>query len=379
MRILCLADIHIGAIKDCQYVYNTIVGIIDKELLLNKTDAVVILGDYFDRLFKGNEEYVGLAINVMSALVRACQKNHTKIRLVYGTESHECEQYHLFNYHLTSNKVDMKLITTCTEEELFPGCNVLYLPEEYISDKEEFYKDTLYSGKQYQYIFGHGIIEDGMPAVVSYGKINKAEKQVPRFKSGELAQCSKLTCYGHYHIHTDMDGNVHYIGSLFRYAFGEEKPKGYGVIVDDELQFVENDKAYIYKTYEFDKTSTIYNSNDDLVKEINDIKKENEDIFLGNKTGMIRIIFHPDSNADPAFKENVRSMLFKDKFIKPTIKDYNEALIEDVEDDVDDEYSFILSNTIPITDKIYRYINKKYENILTLEDIINYINEPLKI
>ena len=101
MRMLLIADLHVGSIKDNDYVYRVITDIIEKEVIFTKTDAVVILGDYFDRLFKVNEEYVSCAINIMSFLIRACSRSGTKIRIVYGTESHEMNQYKLFNYNFT--------------------------------------------------------------------------------------------------------------------------------------------------------------------------------------------------------------------------------------------------------------------------------------
>lgn len=380
MRILLLADIHIGCIKDIPYFYNVMTDIIEKEIVFAKTDAVVILGDYFDRLFKVNEEYVSLTINTMSYLVRACSKNKTKIRIVYGTESHEMDQYKLFNYHFTSKKVDIKLFTTAEEEELFPGVNVLYLPEEYISDKHEFYKDTLYSGKQYKYIFGHGVIEDGMPAAVSFGhSANNTEKQVPRFKSGELSAASEVAVFGHYHVHTTMEGNVHYVGSLFRHSFGEEEPKGYGIITDDQFSFVENKEAYIYKTYEFDSTSSVYNNPDDLIREIEAIKNENPELFKGVHYGRIRIIYHPPEDCDISFKDTLKSVLFNDKIISPLIKEENTRIIEDAKDEVEDEYEFVLDNSMKITDKIHTFITKQYDEPMSLEELLSYINDPLTV
>ena len=71
-----------------------------------------------------------------------------------------------------------------------------------------------------------------------------------------------------------MGNNVYYLGSLFRDSFGEEIPKGYGIIEDDKFRFIENDKAYVYKTYEFNPESSIYQSSDDIIREIDKIKKE---------------------------------------------------------------------------------------------------------
>lgn len=380
MRLLLLADMHIGSIKDTIYYYNVVTDIIEKEVELNKTDAVIILGDYFDRLFRANEDYVSLAINIMSYLVRACAKNHTKIRLIYGTESHEMNQYKLFNHHFSSKKVDIKLITTCVEEELFPNVNVLYLPEEYIDDKHDFYKDTLYK-KKYDYIFGHGNIVEGMPSNMAFHTATKKtnEKQVPRFNKGELMNASKLCVFGHVHTFKNLDNRVYYLGSLFRNSFGEEDPKGYGIIDNDKLTFIENNEAYLYKTYEFNPIDDVYKSNDDMIAAINTIKKENEEIFNGEKYGKIRIIFNTSSDTDPTFYDNVKNILSNDKLISPLIKESNQELIEEAKADVDDEYEFVLDNSLNIINKIHMFISKINDNVISLDDLNNYIKNPLEI
>lgn len=381
MRLLLFADMHIGSIKDTIYYYNVVSDIIEKEIEFKKTDAIIILGDYFDRLFRANEEYVSLAIDVMSYLVRACSKNHTKIRLIYGTESHEMNQYKLFNHHFSSKKIDMKLITTCTEEELFPNINVLYVPEEYVNDKHEFYQNTLYS-KKYDYIFGHGNIVEGMPMNMAFHTASKKslEKQVPRFNKGEMINASKLCVFGHIHTFKNLDNRVYYLGSLFRNSFGEEEAKGYGIIEDDKFSFIENTEAYVYKTYEFNADSNIYESNENIVNAINDIKKENESIFNGEKVGKIRIVFNTPNNLDPSFGINIKDILSNDKLISPLIKESNQEIIDDAKAEIADEYEFILDNSMNIIDKIHTFITKINDtDIIPLDELTNYIKNPLEI
>ena len=377
MRILLLADIHIGKIPDTVYVYNVITDIIEKEIEHTKTDALVILGDYFNRLFRVNEEFVSLAINTMSYIVRACAKNKTKIRIVYGTESHEMNQYRLFNHHFTSHKVDMKLFTTCTEEELFPNVHVLYVPEEYVTDKHEFYKDTLYS-KKYSYIFGHGNIVEGLSQnmAIHIATAKSLEKQVPRFHSDELSSACDVCAFGHYHVHTSVAENVFYVGSLFRSAFGEEEPKGYGIIEDKSFNFVENEEAYLYKTYQIDDG---FESNDDVLKRIDEIKRDNEEIFNGEKVGKIRLIFNVPENTEPTLRESIQTLLFNDKIISPIIRETSHKVVADESSAVADEYEFILDNSLKITEKIHRFIARMYEEPIAYTDIVKYINEPLKI
>lgn len=374
MRILLLADIHIGNIKDISYVYNVMRNIVDKEIMFQKTDLVVILGDYFDRLFKVNEEYVSLAINVMSYIIRACSKSKTKIRIVYGTESHEMNQYKLFNYHITSNDIDMKIIDTVTEEEIFPNVNVLYVPEEYMFDKHDHYKDTLYSGKEYDFIFGHGIIVDGMPKNISYDTASKnEEKQVPIFKSGEFSGITKVTAFGHYHVRNDID-NVHYIGSLFRSSFGEEDPKGYGIIEDGEYKFIENKEAYTYKTYEFNETSKVFYDSNKLIEEINKIKEENKNLFDGIDIGKIKIKFKAPLNLDPSFRENLKGLVFEDKLIIPIIKETSDELLEEVKDEIEDEWDFVIDPSLPNIDKFYQSMIKTYDNPMSMETLKKYLD-----
>lgn len=380
MRTLLLADMHIGAIKDTAYYYNAMTNIIDNELIFKRSDMVVILGDYFDRLFKVNEEYVSLAVNIMSYLVRACMKSDTKIRIVYGTESHEMNQYKIFNHFLSSPNIGMKLFTTCTEETI-DGKSILYVPEEYIANKLEFYKDTIYSGKQYDYIFGHGVITDGMPAIIGRTRESdniNTENKVPHFNAGELSKAGKIVVFGHYHIAWDNE-NVYYLGSLFRSAFGEEEPKRYGIIEDDKISFVMNDAAYDYITYEFNEEDKVYESSDNIMKTITEIKEKNNAIFTGEKYGKIRMIFHLPENVDQSFRENLKTLIFNDKMIVPLLKEKVPETISDDQEEIKTEYDFILDPSMKIADKIYNYILKTYESSMSIKDIEKYISEPLSI
>lgn len=376
MRILLIGDIHIGSIKDTQYVYNVMTNIIDKEIIFNKTDLVCILGDYFDRLFKANEEYISLSINIMSYLVDACISRNVKIRYVYGTESHDNNQYRLFNYFFKMKNLDIKLFKTVSEE-VINGKHILYIPEEYMFDKHKFYKKYLYSDKTYDYIFGHGVIVEAFPTAVqvSTSASNGKEKSVPRFKSGELGRVCKLCVFNHFHVYTQMD-NVYYLGSLFRNSFGEEKPKGYGIIEDDKLIFVENKRAYIYKTYTFDENSSIYNSNDNIIKEINKIKSENKEIFTNHTFGKIRLKLKIPMNVYSSFKDDLISIINEDRVFSVIFEDTNDIVTEEDETS-NDEYDFLLDNNIQIHEKIHSYINKQYNYDLSINQIKKYITEPL--
>ena len=378
-RMLLLSDIHVGSVRDTIYFFNVIADIFEQELIFNHTDAVIILGDFFDKLSKANDQYTILAINIMSHLIRLSKRANTKIRIIYGTESHEMSQYALFSYHFEEESVDMKIIDTVWTEELFPDINVLYIPEEYIENKHEYYKKHLYSGEYYTYIFGHGIIAEGMPMVnVKIEESKSSEKKVPVFRVDELSSICELCIYGHYHLKRQISDNCYYLGSLFRDKFGEEDPKVYGVIEDGVLTFVENKDAYTYKSYEYESSSEIYNSLDNLINEVKKIKSENFDIFSGKKVGKIKIIFHLPDDTDTSFKEGIRNILFKDKEISYIMKEASVTKTE-VDNKVETEYDFIL-DSVDVEYKIHRFINKVHEHeIMTFDEVNEIIHGKLKI
>jgi hypothetical protein len=271
------------------------------------------------------------------------------------------------------------VIDTVTEE-CINGKNILYLPEEYIDDKHEFYKDYLYSDKKYDYIFGHGIIEDGMPSIISYSSNTKSnsEKQVPKFKSQELIAVSNLTIFGHYHKYTNIEDKVYYVGSLFRWCFGEETTKGYGIIEDDKFTFIENTEAYIYKTYEYDPANDIYLSQQNIIDEVNRIKEENKDLFNGGRVGKIRLVFKTPDNLDPSFKENLSSVLFNEKLFTTSIKETSYTITDNNgEEETDTTYNFILDPSVPIIDKYYQYLSLAYENPMDKNKLEKYIKKAM--
>lgn len=380
MKLWLLADLHIGAIKDMKYMYDVTTELIDREVRQDPCDAVILLGDYFDRLFRLNEEFVGLAVNLMSYLVRACAQNKTKIRIIYGTESHEMGQYRIFNHHFSSNRIDMKLIDTCTEEELFPGVQILYLPEEYMEDKMTFYQDTIFSGKKYDYIFGHGMIMDGMPESIALSKTVSAERQVPRFVSQDFAQTDALVAFGHYHQHADITEKVHYVGSLFRWQFGEDTPKGYAIIRDGVWEFHENPYAYPFRTYHYPEDSPIYQNSEALMKELHRIQQENEDILSGETDGRIRLEFHLPEHPFDGFQDAIRGVLLNNKKVKTVWKD-SQPVVEASEDPKDTRFDFIMDPSMDISDKIHAFMDMTMdpEFVVSPEVIRRYITNELTL
>ena len=377
MKILLLADIHIGSINDTQYVDAILTDILQKEAYSKKVDMIIILGDFFDRTLNLSSDSSEVAFNIMHQLSIISKLNNTQIRIIYGTESHEMNQYKSFNHYIKEND-NIKIINKVYEENI-NGKSILYIPEEYIYNKHEYYKDTLYNdNKFYDYIFLHGMISDALPQRMrpKESKDNNKERKVPHFNCKELSDKCKLCVAGHYHIHTSMN-NVHYLGSLFRSCFGEEEPKGYGIINDDKLTFIENSNALIYTTYKYDEDNKIYHSENELIKEINHIKDKHKDLFNNEVGGKIRLIFNLPSSTSIAFKEVINNLLKNDKKIQVVIKANNDALLDTVKNEVESKWNYLLDPKLSIISKISNYI-KDTNDIEIKEDEINkYIGEVI--
>ena len=280
---LLLADIHIKA-QDYQQTYNEY-KFLENYLENREYDYCIILGDFFDRKIYSYEDYVTLAYKYMILLISHCKK----IRVVYGTKSHENDQYNIFDALLgdiykimpPSFNLDFKVIKTVGEEELFSGFNVLYVPEEYVLDKHEYYKDFLYNEEkknQYNYVFGHGVIQEVMSNAIrnTDKKIDKlnSRKKPSVFTTAELKNiCKGQTYFGHYHIHTNISDKVFYVGSFPRFCFGEEEDKGfYEVFYEDDTyknEFIKNLSARTYITKKYGYKDKIFQSEENLIKEIN--------------------------------------------------------------------------------------------------------------
>ena len=137
---LVIADIHVGA-SDLNKLHQEYVELfIDKIKTMKKLDFVVVAGDFFDHKFYLNDKEATMAYIMLKELVNACKEKDAVLRFVYGTESHECNQYDILSLLKIYDKIEV--VKYAKEEELLPDLHVLYLPEEHILDKAEYYQDT---------------------------------------------------------------------------------------------------------------------------------------------------------------------------------------------------------------------------------------------
>jgi DNA repair exonuclease SbcCD nuclease subunit len=322
-RGLFLADIHIGAMS-YENTYDGISYLREKLQELTKEkplDFIIIGGDFFDKQLYANDPFIGLAQKLMLFFLVSAKK----VRVVYGTSSHESDQYGIFDTlaadipQLLGKELpyDFKVIDTISEEELYPGMHVLYMPEEYVFDKEEYYKEFFLEKDKYDYVFGHGMINEAFPYIKPSTTKDHIRRKAPSFTADELADiCKGEVIFGHYHIRKEwLDGKVSYVGSTFRWIHGEEEDKGFYLLNFDEgtckKTFLINEKALKYVTMSYGYKDSVFNSYEDMENEAKKILDKKKKYEIDN----LRVVFNI-----PVGYDNPEGLM---NFFKERFKDVN--------------------------------------------------------
>lgn len=380
---LVLADIHIGAIPVSQ-TYKEI-NFLRKYLVNKYFSFIIIAGDLFDKKLYSGEDYIVIANQLILLLMSKCDK----LRVIEGTSSHDNNQYSIFKqYEETSihkilqKNIDFKIIESVQEEMLFPDLEVLYIPEEYIYDKKEYYRNFFNTEDKYDYVFGHGIIQEAMSnAVKNTNKSKEHRKKAPIFSTFELEKiCKGKVYFGHYHVNTNIHDKVFYVGSYSRDKFGEEEPKGfYELSCNDNKyseKFIENTITENYLTISFPYNHKIFNPDVDLVKEFDNIKNKKKESGVEH----LRLIFNiPDEYPNPEFFINIVNDTFKNTheykldivngYIK-TKKNINKQKFREIRD----KFNYIFDENSNIEDNISGYSRDKLNREISPEKVNKYLN-----
>lgn len=374
-KFLTTGDIHFGYYPpELLYKeFNLILESIDKY----NPDCVVILGDYYDAKLSMASAHSVYSIKAFSDLIKKCEKLNIKVRQIKGTNSHDPDnQLKNLAQIANSSKCDYKLFLTVDEEELFPGFKALYIPEEYMEDKDEYYKD--YFCNKYQGVFGHGMFEE--TNFSSHSKF-KTMKKYPIFNSKDMEEvCEGPIMFGHIHKGQRIRSRIQYTGSLVRSKFGEEESKGiYLTTFDTEtnetnFKFIENEITTKYDTIEIKSDNDVFNM---LVNEqIAYFKKLVDDY----KRDYLRLKIHlpEDFNNSTMFIDGINVTFSGMKDVTILIQDNSKVKIDnEVKEKINllmGKYNFIFDKSIGYDEKIQQYIKLKSGKIISLDRIRTMIS-----
>lgn len=360
MKLVNISDIHIGK-KDDMKLKEELEIFFDYLKDTEDIDMITISGDLFDRVLTANEYGTTLALEFIQRLIDLYVPE-IDIRIIKGTRSHDFNQLDILKVFKEKAGSHFKIIEK-NEVEVFNGYKILYLPEEYPTDYDDFYKENLLGveDKVYDFIIGHGMID----FIAFTGYEDDSENRVhgtPTHKADDLIRVTKgPIIFGHIHEKQEYKDKIYYTGSYSRYSFDAPSEKGFMVFdIDDDnpskfkMTFIENTKAPTYAVLDIDKLNL--EGVDDHVKYIKELSDKYD--FVKIKTGN-------KANLDIA-----RALTEKDSSIKVQSVNKEKETIK-----VDPKYEYILKKELPLNETIRKFMNEEYDKDIDIDFISKVISE----
>lgn len=368
VRILSIPDIHFGK-KDSRKLEKELNEIFWKFIEDPKEDIdmISVTGDLFDRALQLNEYVGSLVVKFVNKLVAFTHSNGIELRIIKGTLSHDHNQLRTFS-DLPYQYSNFKIIERIGDETISlkgKDYRVLYIPEEYPTNYDDFYKEYLYDKPEnyYDFILGHGMID--FVAFTNYEE--DGENRVhgtPTHKADDLIRISKgPVLFGHVHDLKEHRDQIYYSGSFSRYAFDSQEDKGFLVAninmedsSDFEMEFIQNTMAPTYGVIDVDDI------------DIEDLEDKMEMIqVMKDKYDYVKI-----KTSNKADLDIIRKISEKDSSIK--IQSVNKKK-EEVK--VDKKYEFILNKELPLPDTIQRFISIDYGKDIPIEIVREIITDKV--
>lgn len=376
LKICTISDIHIGA-SDDKNLYDNLKEFFFKNIKEDIPDMIVICGDISHDTLSLNSQSGKVYLKFAKKLISLCSKYNIILRIVKGTQSHDRNQLEVFNIQEYEGELNVRIFNTVTEEETIPGYKFLYIPEEYVNDKDKYYGE--YFNKEYDMIFMHGLVSDAA-FIAKHQESESSHPRAPIFNTDDLLNLSiGPVVAGHIHGHCCFKDRFFYTGSFTRWQFGEEESKGYMRFKyykrdrDFEMQFIENTNAPIYKTIKVDMKSGLYNMGiDRTMKELLRIKEE----AVYDKLRFLVTI--PEDYSEPQlFSDSIKELfsLYKNIVVKinSLSKSKQEAKVKEQIEILLKTYDYIFEEKITYSEKIKRFISTKFGKEIDIEEIDKYI------
>lgn len=365
--VTAIADIHFGAIK-AETLYNELKLSFLSFIKDKRIDMIVICGDYYNSIINLNSKSSHLSLLFMKNLISIAKSEGIKyIRIIEGTLSHDNNQLNNFKVFENDTEIDFKIIMNVTEEVLTEGLRILYVPEEYMENPDEYYAKYFAKKKYYDFIFGHGMFKE------SSFTTNDGETRISRapiFDSKAfINMCTGPIIFGHIHIKNTIRKHIFYIGSFSRWIYGEEESKGFMVFVYHRkekwyvYQFIENKFARLFDTIEILNLNHFTDGNK-LVKFISGFKKDNLRIKViiddvqKNVSYMINFLREYYTNK-PGYKLEIINKMISLK----------QQEVENKVNKLLTEYDFVFDKKLPPEFKVQKFIKKRYQKDIEVDKI----------
>ena len=355
---LVLSDIHLGARNTpAREILANLSAFFDDfsdKSELAKVDVIFIAGDLWEDTIDFASEVITLFIRWFVPMLKWCERNHIKLRILEGTPRHDRKQSAtILNLAKSiASKADFKYVPLLSIEKMDDlDLSILYVPDECRPTSDVVERDTEAL-----------LVEEGLKRVdiaIMHGMFKYQLGTIPMNAKvyDELWFLDHVKGYiniGHIH-QASQHGRIVAQGSFDRLAHGEESPKGASLIKEvcpgEWINlFIENKLAKVYRSVKISGT-------------IEDALKKIDKLALSIPDGsFIRVLgdpSHPLFQGFETLRQKYPTITFSSKKTKASKS-------EEVEASAPIDYRAIILNRETLTEAIYS--EASLSNDLTMDD-----------
>lgn len=374
-------DQHGGAFEPKRWYEELKEGFINELYRYTLLDFVILNGDLFDTKISINSDAAKFILLFLSEVIEICIEKNAKLRIIKGTESHDNRQLEIIESLFVNTSCDVKVIHTVESEWLYDDFHVLYIPEEYMENKDEYYKEYFIEN-EYDMVFGHGLVQEALHMAATQESETTMAK-APIFKSDELLKiCKGPIFFSHVHSKITIKKRIHYTNSFSRFCFGEEADKGFYMcfyfcgINEYRLEYKVNKLARRFDTLSVDCASN-HPVADQVDSMISLVKTFSE------KTDYIRLEVNiPEDHHNPTLLTKSLTEAFSG-VKKFKLKINNNSKIKRQEKSIEvinklrEKYDFIFDKSVPIEIKVQKMIKIKKGREIPVERLLDYLYQEI--
>lgn len=375
---VAINDIHFGVAESTR-IFNELNSVFIPFLENNEIDILVIDGDYFDKKISLMDNATYLATTIMSKIVKLAIEKKFIIRMVQGTRTHDLNQPDtVFKHYEDFPELDFRIIKEVEKENIL-GHDFLFIPEEYILDPDDYYKEYKKEDARYSAIFGHGTWENqALPGMIEESN-NREIKTAPVFMFDEWKHTipTGFISFGHIHQRSIYKNKVYYSGAFSVWGFGEKSQRGFTYFEIDEdgtskIEFKDNTEAPIFDTVSVKNLIDPTQEDIDIEKLKNDIERE----FL--KMDRMRLDIS-------GLNESMQIVLKQAYAGNPNVQIENKSkktsqLNESKKAETDQfkKYHYITKRQVPIEEMISRYCREDLGYEISADLVSSIITKEVK-
>ncbi|MGL5718131.1 MAG: hypothetical protein ACRCX2_34320 [Paraclostridium sp.] len=276
MKIMCIGDVHIGAIDPINFVENELPWI-KTQIEVVRPDMVCLLGDETDSAeLKVKSETYEILTLFLKEIYKQCEKYGIYLRVIHGTQSH-CGKNVETVLSTLDNKVKLdgfKPLMQFHKDkhiENIKGFNFMFLPEKMYTDYETFLDDIDVS-QRLDVVFTHNLIDKALPVVKQVDSQYGLGRSIV-IEYSDISSMTNLIIASH--VHSDFSyEKLHYTNTLTSLTHTSESNSVPGYLLVDitaqDVSRVENPWAHKYTTIKLDEEFIRSNTLEDITTHVSD-------------------------------------------------------------------------------------------------------------